>query len=139
MTPQRLSELASLILYIHVVVIGFNVFGLVVIPIGAWRGWKFVRIFWWRALHLAILGVVAFQALFDRICFLTLWQNELLRGAGEAGSEAPLVQSWIIRAIFWPLPIWAFAVLYGLIWIYVLALWWLVPPRPELKAFSARG
>lgn len=136
MTEQQLSELARAILYFHVLVITFNLFGLLVIPVGAWRGWAFVRVFWWRALHLAILGIVAVQALFDRICFLTLWQSELLEAAGETASHASLIQRWLSRIIFWPLPLWAFAVLYVLIWIYVLSLWWLVPPRSHWKARS---
>jgi hypothetical protein len=48
--------LADAILWFHVGVVLFNVFGLVVVPIGAWRGWEFVRIFWWQALHLAMLA-----------------------------------------------------------------------------------
>ena len=71
MDGQRYSLLARLVLAAHVAIILFNVVGLVVIPLGAWRGWRFVRIFWWRALHLAILAIVAVQALLARDCFLT--------------------------------------------------------------------
>lgn len=138
MAAQQLSELAGAILYLHVLVIGFNLFGLVIIPVGAWRGWAFVRVFWWRALHLAILGIVAIQALFDRICFLTLWPGELLEKAGETAPHAPLIQRWLSHMIFWPLPRWAFTVLYVLIWIHVLSLWWLVPPRSHGQAGSKR-
>ncbi|MBU2721588.1 DUF2784 domain-containing protein, partial [Acidithiobacillus ferridurans] len=45
--------LAQVILVVHILIIAFNVFGLIAIPLGAWRGWRWVRIFWWRALHLA--------------------------------------------------------------------------------------
>ena len=38
-------DIAEAILWFHVVVIAFNVFGLVAIPLGAWSGWKFVRVF----------------------------------------------------------------------------------------------
>jgi len=86
-------------------------------------------VLWWRALHLVILGVVAVQALLDRICFLTLWEDRLLAAAGERTLQGPLIATWVHRIIFWPLPVWVFAVLYGAVWIYVLALWWLVPPR----------
>jgi hypothetical protein len=128
MDPRLLSLLAGIVLAFHAGVILFNVFGLVAIPLGARRGWHFVRIFWWRALHLAILALVAFQALLDRACFLTLWQAALRQGAGEAASPAPLIQSWVERALFWPLPLWFFAALYVGVWIYALLLWRLVPP-----------
>ena len=128
MNPTLLAGLADAVLWLHVMVVLFNVFGLVVVPIGAWRGWKFVRIFWWRALHLAMLAVVAIQAVFGRACFLTIWQSDLLQQAGEAGSNAPLIQGWVTRLIFWPLPLWVFVALYLAVWAYALALWRLVPP-----------
>jgi hypothetical protein len=128
MERQLLSILAITVLAIHLGVILFNVFGLVAIPLGAWRGWRFVRVYWWRALHLAVLAVVALQALLDRACFLTLWQYALRQGAGEAASPAPLIESWVNRLIFWPLPLWFFAALYVGVSIYTLLLWRLVPP-----------
>lgn len=129
MTPQLLADGAEAILLFHLAVVLFNVAGLVVIPLGAWRDWAFVRIFWWRALHLAVLGVVALQALLQRACFLTLWQAELSRRAGEASSAAPLIERWVDRVLFWPLPMWFFAALYVVVCLYTLALWHLVPPR----------
>ena len=119
--------LAAAVFWIHVGVILFNVFGLVAVPLGAWLGWRFVRIFWWRALHLAALGIVALQAVFGRACLLTLWQSDL--GSGAGAPPEPLIQHWVTSLIYWPLPIWVFAILYVAIWIYALALWRLVPPR----------
>jgi hypothetical protein len=121
------AVLAQVVLLIHVVVILFNVFGLIVIPIGAWQGWAFVRIFWWRALHLALLAVVALQAVFGRACFLTIWQAALENRKGEVAE--PLLQRWVTPLIFWPLPQWVFVVMYLAVFAYAIALWWVVPPR----------
>ncbi|MDD2751081.1 DUF2784 domain-containing protein [Acidithiobacillus sp.] len=121
--------LAQTILVIHLAVITFNIFGLVVIPIGAWRGWPWVRIFWWRALHLGALFVVAIQAVLGRACFLTIWQSQLQQAAGEQGYQQPFIQTWIDHLLFWNLPILFFSTIYVLVWIYVLFLWWRVPPR----------
>ncbi len=134
MDPQLLSSLANAILLLHVIVISFNVLGLIVIPLGAWRRWAFVRVFWLRALHMGILAVVAVQAVLDRVCFLTVWESDLMRRSGEATSNAPLIQTWVNRLIFWPLPMWVFAVLYVAVCVYVVALWWLVPPRLSRKS-----
>jgi len=133
MTPQLYSGLADMVLLVHVAIILFNVFGLVAIPLGAWRSWRFVRVFWWRAVHVALLAAVALQAVLERICFLTEWQDYLLQRAGETPSSEPLIRRWITSLIFWPLPLWFFTVLYVLIWIYVAALWWLVPPVPRRR------
>lgn len=120
--------LAQLILSFHILIIAFNVFGLIAIPLGAWRDWQWVRIFWWRALHLAALFVVAIQALLGDACFLTIWQSELQEAAGRQGYRLPLIQTWIDHLLFWHLPMIFFTTIYVLVWIGVLWLWWKVPP-----------
>jgi len=130
MDAHLYSLVARVVLAAHVAIIVFNIGGLVVIPLGAWRGWGFVRIVWWRALHLAVLALVAAQALLVRACFLTLWQSALQQRAGEAASSsAPLIERWVDALIFWPLPLWFFAALYVAVCLYALLLWRLVPPR----------
>ena len=129
MNPAFYSALAEAVLAVHLGVVLFNGFGLVVIPLGAWRRWAFIRVFWWRALHVAILALVAVQAVLDQVCFLTTWQAQLLRRAGESAAEAPLIARIVNRLLFWPLPLWVFALLYVAVGAAVLLLWWLVPPR----------
>lgn len=128
MPGQGNALLAGAVLAVHVVVIVFNVVGLVAVPVGAWLGWRWVRVRWWRALHLAALAAVAGQALMGRVCFLTVWQASLL---GPGASRAPLVMRWVNRVIYWNVPIWVFAALYAAVFLYAVALWWLVPPRPR--------
>lgn len=118
--------LAEAVLAAHLAIILFNLFGLVAVPLGAARGWRFVHIAWWRLLHVALLAAVAGQALWGRACILTLWQDAL---AGAGAARAPLIAGWIDRLIYWPLPLWVFAVLYVAVFGYALALLWLVPPR----------
>lgn len=123
--------MAEAVLAGHVAVILFNVFGLVAVPLGAVRGWRFVRVGWWRLLHLFLLAAVAGQALFGRACILTLWQAAL---AGRAADRTPLLARWINRLIYWPLPVWFFAILYIVVFGYALALFWLVPVRRRRSA-----
>jgi hypothetical protein len=125
MAHPVLIWLGTGILVLHIAIVAFNLFGLIAIPLGAWRGWRFVRIRWWRALHVAVLGIVALQALFGHACLLTIWQDAL---AGDTAS-APLIMRWINRLIYWPLPIWFFAGLYIAVFAYTVVLWFLVPPR----------
>lgn len=115
----------QLVLALHLVVIGFNVAGLVLIPLGARAGWRFVRIRWLRLLHLASLAVVALQATLGEACFLTIWQSDLTGG----GREDPLIMRFVNSLLYWPLPMWAFTALYVAVFAYVLALWRWVPPR----------
>lgn len=117
---------ASLVLVVHLAVIVFNVAGLILIPIGALRRWAFVRRFDLRFLHLLSLTVVAFQALLGRACFLTILQSRL---SGGSSHPLPLIARWVDHVIYWRLPLWFFTILYVLVWVYVLVLWRLVPPR----------
>jgi hypothetical protein len=116
--------LAEAVLSAHLAIILFNVFGLVAVPLGAVCGWRFVRVRWWRILHIALLAAVAMQAVLGRACFLTLWQTAL---SGAVGEQTPLLVHWVNSVIYWPLPIWVFAMLYVLVFGYALALLWLVP------------
>ncbi|HEX5263329.1 MAG TPA: DUF2784 family protein [Phenylobacterium sp.] len=105
--------------------IAFNVLGLAAIPLGAALRWRWVRVRWWRALHVASWAVVAIQALAGRACFLTIWQDNLT----GAGVEPPLIQRWVEKIVYWPLPIWVFGALYLALFAAVVGLWWWVAPR----------
>ena len=121
--------LAEAVLAIHLAVIVFNVAGLAVIPLGAWRGWAWTRIVSWRALHVASWAAVALQALLGRACFLTLWQDAL----NAQGPQPPLAQRWVNGLIYWPLPIWVFSGLYLALFAAVLGLWAWPPTRPARR------
>jgi Protein of Unknown function (DUF2784) len=117
--------LSQAILAVHLVVIAFNVAGLIAIPVGAALGWRWVRVRWWRALHVASWAVVAVQAALGRACFLTLLQDELT----GSGAQPPLIERWVERVIYWPLPIWVFSAIYTMLFAAVIGLWWAVPTR----------
>jgi hypothetical protein len=117
--------MSSALLALHLAVIAFNVVGLIAIPLGAALGWRWVRVRWWRALHLASWAAVAVQAALGRACILTIWQDRLT-GAAPA---PPLIERWVERAIYWPLPIWVFGAIYIALFAAALALWRLVPTR----------
>src|SRR5688500_14068402 len=116
------AALGQVVLALHIVVIAFNVAGLVVIPLGAALGWRFVRLRWLRLLHLGSLAAVALQAVLGRACFLTDWQGALTGG----GAEDPLIMRWVNSVIYWPLPMWVFTALYVAVFAYVVGLWWWV-------------
>ena len=118
--------LAALILGVHVLIIAFNILGLVAVPPGAWLGWHFVHAALWRLLHLASLSITALQSVLGEACFLTVWQSRL---SGQDANPEPLVMQWVNSAIFWSLPIWAFTLIYVLAFAFVLALLRLVPLR----------
>jgi hypothetical protein len=124
---------ATSVLALHLAIILFNVAGCVLVPIGAWRGWPWVRGFWWRLAHLLSLALVALQALLGRACVLTILQGDV---SGTSHVQ-PLIASWVNRLIYWPLPLWIFAIAYALVFVYVIALWLFVQPRPPWRRRGA--
>ena len=133
LSPAAALQVSEFVLGLHLAVIAFNIVGLVAVPLGAWRRWSWVRVRWWRALHVAALSLVAAQALLGDDCFLTVWESGLLRAAGRSGYAAPFIQTWVDRIIYWSLPMAFFTALYVAVWIYVLALWHWVPPARKVS------
>lgn len=121
--------LAALVLSIHVLIIAFNLFGLVAVPLGAWRGWSFVHRPVWRLAHIASLGVTALQAALGRLCFLTEWQAL----SEDQTRPEPLIMGWVNAMIYWPLPLWVFTLIYLLVFAYAVAMLWIVPLRRRAK------
>jgi hypothetical protein len=126
MTAEQNLLAANAVLAAHLAVIGFNLFGLVAIPLGGWLGWRFVRVGWWRWLHLASMALVAVQAVAGRACFLTILQDAL---AGASAGQPPLIVRIVNRLVYWPVPLWVFAIIYVALLAYVVALFWLVPVK----------
>jgi hypothetical protein len=126
MRPALAGELT---LAVHLMVIAFNVVGLAVIPLGAWRGWPWVSVRWWRALHLASWALVAAQAALGRACILTIWQDQL----EGAAPRPPLIERWVNSVVYWPLPIWAFGAIYLALFAAVVGFWFLPATRPNRR------
>jgi len=136
MTAQTALRVAEIVLTVHIGVIVFIVFGLIAIPIGGRLGLEFVRALWWRGMHLSLMGVVAVQKLLGRACFLTVWEGRLMQRANPI-ARVPAVHLWAERLIYLDLPLWVFTVAYAVLFAYVLALWFAVPPRRAPIAGSA--
>ena len=78
------SMLADVIAVFHLAFALFIVCGLVAILVGAVRGWVWVRNFWFRLIHLLMIGIVAAEAICGVPCPLTTWEFRLRKLAGEA-------------------------------------------------------
>lgn len=132
MDPEFAMMLARLTLYLHFMVIVFNIGGLIAIAMGKIFYWAFVRVFWWRALHAFSMALVAVQAAFGQYCFLTLIENALKRTAG-APREPFWLDEWISAAVYWPLPLAVFVPLY--LFGLGLTLWFWIWVRPGRELY----
>ncbi|MCX7824813.1 MAG: DUF2784 domain-containing protein [Verrucomicrobiae bacterium] len=132
-TKEQLCLLAAdAVLMVHFAFVAFVVLGLVLIWIGHFRRWSFVRNFWFRIAHLLAIGIVAGESLLDIVCPLTTWEAQLrlLAGGGQR-YEGSFIQHWVHRIMFYEASETTFAVIYVLFFLAVLAsLWWVKPRWP---------
>ena len=118
--------LADLILVLHFGIASFITAGLVLIPLGAIRDWRWVRRRSLRIAHIAAIIFVAVEALAGIACPLTVWED-LLRG-GEA-ADAGFIQRWVGRLLYWQAPAWFFTVFYVFAAALAVLLWVRVRPQ----------
>ena len=121
---------ADAILVTHVLFVAFVITGLVLVVVGHFRHWSWVRDPWFRLAHLGAIGVVVLQAWLGRVCPLTIWEMALRRKAGEAGYEGSFVAHWLQRILYFDLPWWVFVVCYTAFGLMVLTTWMWIRPRP---------
>ncbi|MEM9533184.1 MAG: DUF2784 domain-containing protein [Pseudomonadota bacterium] len=120
---------ADLVLLVHVLFVGFVVFGLGLILLGRWRGWRWVRNPWFRLTHLAAIGVVVIQAWLGIVCPLTVWEMSLRDKAGDAVYTGAFIAHWLESILYYQAPPWVFAVVYTAFGALVVLSWFWVRPR----------
>jgi len=121
---------ADLVLYLHVAFVVFVVAGLLLILIGKFAGWAWIRNGWFRLAHLAAIGVVVLQSWLGRICPLTSLEMWLRSQAGDAVYPGAFVAHWVQGILYYDVPAWVFALSYTLFGALVLASWYWIRPRP---------
>jgi len=127
--------LADTVLLLHFAYVAFVVVGLVLILAGGALGWRWVRNPWFRAAHLAAIGLVVAEAWLGAMCPLTTLEADLRLRAGEPPyAPAGFIAHWVQRILFWDAPGWVFTTLYSLFGALVAAGWWWVRPRPFLRS-----
>jgi len=116
--------IADVVLVVHFAFVAFVVGGLAAIWIGAAAGWRWVRSFRFRVIHLAAICFVAAEALLGVVCPLTLWEDALRGRASESG----FIARWIHAVMFYQLPPWVFTTSYIAFAVIVALTFRFVPP-----------
>ncbi len=130
-----MERLADAIFALHVAYVLFVVGGLALILLGVGRGWRWVRNFWFRVLHLGAIALVAAEALIGLACPLTVFEDRL-RSADYAASG--FVERWVHWILFWDFPAWVFTLGYLIFTILAALTWRRWPPLPRSKLAGVR-
>jgi hypothetical protein len=121
--------LADLIVTVHFAYVAFVVVGLVLTVGGAVLHWRWVRNFWFRAIHLAMIGIVVAEAWCGIPCPLTTWENQLRQLAGKEARRGGFIADILHDAIFFQAEPWVFTLGYTLFGLVVLLTFILAPQR----------
>jgi len=117
--------LADLVLILHFAIALFIVGALPLVWLGAAAGWRWVRHFGFRVLHLFAILLVAAQAVVGLWCPLTLLEDALRGGPGERS----FIARWVHALLYYDLPLWVFTAAYLAFAALVVLTWWRVPPQ----------
>ena len=74
---------ADVVVLVHALYVAFVVAGLVVVLVGAALRWRWIRNFWFRIVHLSMIGIVVMESLAGMVCPLTTWEAALREKAGD--------------------------------------------------------
>jgi hypothetical protein len=125
--------LADVVVAIHVAYVSYVVVGQLAIFAGVALRWQWIRNFWFRVTHLVAIGIVAFEAILNITCPLTVLENDLRTLAGQPISGESFMGRLLHRLIFFTAPQWVFTSLYIAFTLLVLATFLLAPPRRRLR------
>jgi Protein of Unknown function (DUF2784) len=82
-----ITLLADFIVVIHLIYMAVVIFGQLGIMIGHHLGWRWVRNPWFRIAHLVMIMIVAYEAVNEIDCPLTVWEIELRVEAGQMSAD----------------------------------------------------
>lgn len=102
--------------------------GFILILAGALFGWRWIRNRVFRWIHLGCITLVAVEAVVGQICPLTLLENWLLVGSGQAGYERTFIGQLIYDLLYYDFPAWVFTVAYVSLAVLTALTLVLIPP-----------
>ena len=120
--------LADLVLITHFAIAAFLALGMLLIPLGAYWHWAWVRSRRLRQIHMGLMVLIAIEALFHITCPLTTLEAYLRKSTAPESFWADQLG----KILYWDLPLEFFTILYGCCVVWALFLWKSVPPINRL-------
>ena len=121
---------ADVILFLHVLIVVFNVFGLILIIIGYVRKWSWICNPWFRYAHVAAISIVIVQSWVGVACPFTNLEMALRSKAGETVYSGTFISHWLESILYYQASPLDFVIIYTVFGALVIAGWFMVRPRP---------
>lgn len=126
--------LADFILVIHFLYVLFAVLGTLLIIIGGFLKWVWIRNLKLRVVHLISVIIVAIEAIIGVTCPLTEWEYKLRISADQLIEDDITFIGRILRKlIFYNFPAHFFTILYIVFALLVVFIFIKFPPKHSLK------
>ena len=97
--------------------------------------WQWVKLFWFRIIHLASIAFVAVISLFGIPCPLTILEGNLRISSGADFYNQSFIQYWLYKILFYEGPEEIFTIIYAVFAFLVGVSFYFVPVR--LPSFLA--
>ncbi|MFL5813662.1 MAG: DUF2784 domain-containing protein [Bdellovibrionia bacterium] len=134
-----MSNFADIVLIVHFLWVLAIIIPIPLILMGARRNWHWIRSFPLRVAHLAMIGIVAAEALLDWICPLTLLENMLRQSAKQSSyGGASFIEYWVGRVLYYDFPTWAFTICYLAVGLLIFILFMKIPPVRRARKIKLR-
>ena len=75
--------LADVVGLVHLGYVSFVVIGQLLVLVGMFLRWRWIRNIWFRVIHLLMILIVALESLGEVMCPFTTWENQLRLLAGQ--------------------------------------------------------
>ncbi len=121
--------LADVLVAVHLAYVSFVLFGFLAVVVGMCCRWQWVRNRWFRCIHVAMIGFVAFESIIDMECPLTTWENQLREAAGQPITGETFIGRMLNDLLFCNWPGWVFNVVYVSFALLVLSTFVFAPVR----------
>jgi len=116
------------LLYALIIVIGFFL-----IIGGFFARWKWIRNYTFRLIHLLMIGIVAFESVFNIECPLTWLEYKLMSLDNMRHSSMPFIAGMVNKVLYYNFPIWMFNAIYIVFGITIFIVWFAIPPVRQKK------
>jgi hypothetical protein len=128
--------LADVVVFVHLLYVGFVVLGQLLILGGLLFSWQWIRNLTFRVAHLVAILIVALESIGGVECPLTVWENRLRVLAGQKPSGDTFMGQLFHNLLFYDLPPWCFTACYLTFALLVLATFLLAPPQRRSTPLS---
>ena len=120
---------ADIIVLIHLGYVVFVIAGFVLIVLGIFFKWKWIRNLWFRIIHLVTIAAVALEAIVGVNCPLTVLEFSLRYGAPPAERRVSFVGGLIDSILYYDAPAWLFTIIYVGFALLVAMTFVMAPPN----------